>query len=152
VSDTIIPVCSIFVAPTDQEYEAHVNNGESPVTVKRDEIESSALRSKYPAATGKLHDLVRQFGLRHPSVDHLSDYLADQVRNRDARSFGRLSKTAHPFLIERIDRITGQAELHKVLGRLHVFLSFIVSSSECAGQSSRKLAHQWQGLGSGGNI
>jgi hypothetical protein len=27
----------------------------------------------------KLHDLVRQFGFRYPSVDHLTEYLSNQV-------------------------------------------------------------------------
>jgi hypothetical protein len=52
----------------------------------------------------KLDDLVRQFGLRYPSVDDLTEYLADQVGNRHARSIGRPSKTAHPLLVERVDR------------------------------------------------
>jgi hypothetical protein len=54
-------------------------------------------------ARRKLHDLVRQFRLRYASVEYLSEYLADQVRNRHADSIGRSSKAAHPFLIERIE-------------------------------------------------
>ena len=52
----------------------------------------------------KLNDLVRQFGLRYPNVDHLTEYLADQVRNRHAHSIRRSSEAAHPFLVERIKR------------------------------------------------
>ena len=51
----------------------------------------------------KRDDFVRQFGLGQPDLDHLIDYLADQVWNRHARSIRRPSKTAHPFLVERIE-------------------------------------------------
>jgi hypothetical protein len=51
----------------------------------------------------KLDDFIRQFGLGQPDLDHVTDYLADQVWNRHARLIGRPSKTAHPFLVERID-------------------------------------------------
>ena len=51
----------------------------------------------------KLHDLVRQFSLRYASVEYLTEYLADQVRNRHADSIGRSSKALHPFLIERVE-------------------------------------------------
>ena len=51
----------------------------------------------------KLHDLVWQFSLRYANVDYLTDYLADQVRNRHANSIGRSSKAVHLLLIERIE-------------------------------------------------
>jgi len=51
----------------------------------------------------KLDDFARQFGLGQPGLDHVTDYLADQIWYRHARSIGCPSKTAHPFLVERIE-------------------------------------------------
>ena len=68
------------------------------------ELETLANRGTTTSSAGrKLHDLVWQFGLRYASVDHLTEYLAEQVWNRHADSIGRSSKVAHPFLIERIE-------------------------------------------------
>jgi hypothetical protein len=58
---------------------------------------------KLSSVSRKLDDFVGQFGLGQPDLDHLTDNLADQVWNRHACSIGRPSKTAHPFLVERIE-------------------------------------------------
>ena len=90
----------------------------------------------------KLHDFVRQFGLRYASVDYLTEYLVNQVRNRHAHSIRRLSEAAHPFLVERIKRESIQAKLHDVRRGFHVF-GPCYSFSECALKGSRKFSRQW---------
>ena len=82
-------------------------------------------RPKLSCGCRKLHDFVRQFGLRYQGDDHLTEYLVNQVRNRHAHSIRRLSEAAHPFLVERIKRESIQAEFHDVRRGFHVFGPFI---------------------------
>ena len=101
---------------------------------------------KLSARRRKLDDFVRQFGLGQPDLDRVTDYLADQVWNRHARSIGRPWKTAHPFLVERIDWESIYAELHNVRGGSHVS-SFHYSLSDFAAKVLENFRATGRGLG-----
>ena len=111
--------------------------------------ESDALAKihmKPSSSRRKLDDFLRQFGLGQPDLDRLTDYLADQVWNRHARSIGRPSKTAHPFLVERIEWNPAKRNF-TTFGRVLMCFFLALFLFRVCRQSSRKLSRYWARIG-----